>query len=190
MRTHCGTRHVTVLLGLGAFAALLAGSARVSAAQDAATTAASDTAPMSIIVAVFPGPTGADQAMNSMNPGQTANVESYAVVSKDKSGHVKVHQKHAKKGSRHAAQANQAIDGAIALLGHPLRGDQQSNAPSQAEMQAGLSPDNMGQVEHILLPDNSAIVFVVDTPDVSNVDSAMQQAHASQVMDAKIQPSP
>ncbi len=176
MRTHRGT-----LLTLAGLLAVGAGSA---AAQAGAT---QDSTAMTLIVAVFPGETGADQPMATMTSGANADhVASYAVVSKDAKGNVKVRKhgkgKHTMGASR--CDAGKVVDGAVALLQHPVNSGDNYTTGSQA----CISKGNVDQIIHVLIPQSSAIVFVVVDADAPAMDSAMHQANASNVVDAHLSP--
>lgn len=196
MRTHYSARLAGTRLAVVTLVGLLALDARRVAAQDTtaglvqdtSAGAVTDTTPMTLVVAVFPGPSGAAQAMGDMKTAhRTDHFQSYAVVSKDSKGKVNVQQKQGKKGAAANSTSTKAIDGAIALLGHPA---QTALTPSDSSTgkKAGISAADAEKIGAILAPGSSAIVFVVADEYLDDMDSAMQQAHAKQVLDAKLQP--
>jgi hypothetical protein len=187
---------------------LLMARGPLAVAQDRTAAQAQDSAPMTLIVAVFPEPTGAGQAMSQMPSAQKAQVQSYAVVSKDANGKVKVQDKKSKKGAQ-GARANQSVDGAVALLGQrPNQGgnanaarqnpSDRQNAPNQqnpsqqtaSAQQAGVSQADADKISAMLPPDNSAIILVVPATDVAPMDAALQQASPNQVVGAELVPVP
>lgn len=165
---------------------LVAVGARPVVAQQPAGGQVSDSAPMTLIVAVFPDQATAGQAMKQMPSDQKAQVQSYAVVSKDANGNVKVKDRKAKKGAQ-GDRANKSIDGAVALLG---QSPQQSGRDSTSGKKAGMSQSDANKVSAMLPPDNSAILIVVPATETSPMDAALQKAHPTQVMEAEVVPVP
>jgi hypothetical protein len=179
---------------------------------------AADSAPVALILAVFPGPNGAQQAMRDPSMAQQlSSAQSYAVVSKDKKGKVNVQKRPGQKGRQSNARANNAIDGAIALLGKPpqtganadtnanpnANANPSANAnpnanpsanagaqPSGAASQAGMSQADADKLSSALPAGNSAIILVVDDPSVAAADSTMSQAHAQDVTNVVLVPVP
>jgi hypothetical protein len=198
-----GARGIVVAAGL-----LAAMGIRALPAQD--TGAAPDSVPMTLVIAVFPGPAGADSAMSAMqsgNGGDMGNVHSYSVVSKNKDGTVKTHKHKKKDSSASSARAEQAITGAVALLGHPAdnpagaapsrsaknSSDSTNSASYGASNPSGATSSGISQagadkMQGMLQPDNSAIILVVPTADVNAMNTSLQQANPSQVMDIELVP--
>jgi len=141
---------------------------------------------MTLIVAVFPDSAGAGQAMSQMTSDQKAQVQSYAVVSKDAKGKMKVQDRKSRKGTQ-GNRANKSIDGAVALLG---QAPQQNARDSTSGKKAGMSQDDANKLSAMLPPDNSAILIVVPTDDTQPMGSALQQANPTQVMGAELVPVP
>jgi len=163
---------------------LVAVGARPAVAQQPAGGQVSDSVPMTLIVAVFPDQATAGQAMKQMASDQKAQVQSYAVVSKDANGKVKVKDHKSKKGAQ-GDRANTTINGAVALLGES---PQQGGRDSTSGQKAGMSQSDASKVSAMLPPDNSAVLIVVPTTDTSPMDSALQKAHPTQMMDAEVVP--
>ncbi len=170
--------------------ALLLGAGPADA-QETGAVAAPDSAPISVIFVVFPGETGAQQAMDNMaatQQDQVVHLESYAVVSRDAKGGLSVHKEQGKSGAQASPRAGKTIDGVVALLG-------KTAAPTPPERttgrnEAGISTANADKIQAMLTPGSSAIIFVVADPYVDGIDSAMHQAHAAQVLDAEVLPGP
>ena len=200
MRTCRSSCLAGVRFGLVMLAGPLALGASSVAAQDtaaarAAAAQAQDTTAMTLVIAVFPGQSAAKKAMHDVSKAQqVGHLEAYAVVSKDQKGKVSIIQaKRAKKGATPSSRrASNAVDGAVALLGRrSAAGPSDTNTTgSAAGTQMGISQADVDKIRSMLTPGNSAIVFVVADPRVGDMESAMQQAHAKQVVDAKLQPQP
>ena len=191
MRTCRSSYLAGVRFGLVLLAGPLALGVSSVAAQD--TAAAQDTTAMTLVVAVFPGQTAAKQAMHDTSKAQQVrHLESYAVVSKDQKGKISIIQaKRAKKGAPSSSRrASQAVDGAVALLGRRSTTGPSDTTGYAAGTQVGISQADVDKIRSMLTPGNSAIVFVVADPQVGDMESAMQQARAKQVVDAKLQPQP
>jgi hypothetical protein len=137
-----------------------------------------------LIVAVFQGPGAADSTLNGMTQ-QLRYVKSYAVVSKDQNGGVSLRQNHRMRSDAAGAPAaNDAIDGAIALLGHPL-------PPSRPNNQAThISQSKADRIATMLTPGNSAIILVVPELDADRLESDMRPAGATDLLDARLEPTP
>ena len=172
-----------LLLALGARAAAAQDTTAMQA-QDTSAMQAQDTTPMTLVVAVFRGPTAAQQAMSHMQTAQKGHLESYAVVSKDRSGNVTVQGRQGTTGTR----AGRAVDGAVALLGRRSAAGVPSDTAAAGASESGLSRADVNRIQRMLAPGNSAIVFVVARPYAGRMSSAMKQGHATQVLKAKLQP--
>lgn len=178
-----GARFRLVMLG-----GLVALGVRPGAAQGSDAVQAQDTTRMTLIFAVFPGQTAAKQAMGEMK--QVGHLESYAVVSRDQNGNVIVQQKQGKKGATpSSSRASKSVDGVVALLGRSLSGGPTDTAGYAAGTQAGISKADVDKIQRMLTPGTSAIVLVVADSWVGDMHSAMEQAHAKQVLEAKLLPA-
>ena len=196
MRTYRSSCLAGIRLGLVMLAGPLALGVSSVAAQDttaARAAAAQDTTAMTLVIAVFPGQSAAKRAMHGMSKAQqVGHLEAYAVVSKDQKGKVSIIQaKRAKKGATPSSRrASNAVDGAVALLGRRSATGPSDTTGSAAGTKMGISQEDVDKIRSALTPGNSAIVFVVTDPRAGDMESAMQQAHAKQVVDAKLQPQP
>jgi uncharacterized protein DUF1269 len=113
----------------------------------------------------------------------------YAIVSKDRSGKVKVSDEGKKGDTPRNARAENSIDGVAALLGNrPSAGGGQ--AAGAGASQAGVSSADMREMQESLDPGESALIIVVAEPAVDDVTSQMKQAHASEVLDAPLTVAP
>jgi len=181
MKTDRNSRLTGARLGLAMLAGLLALGVRPGAAEVRGVAQAQDTTPMTLIFAVFPGQTGAKRAMDKMERGQKEKVghlETYAVVSKDQEGNIKVQEKRGK------------IDGVVALLGRVPTGGPNDTATSAAGNPAGISKENADKIRKTLTAGNYAIMLLVPASHKGDMNSIMEQAHAKQVLDAEFLPGP
>lgn len=171
--------HLAALLAAG----LLVLGARGATAQETGAIEPADTTPMTVIFVVFPGEMAAKQTMDTMMATQAeraGHLEAYAVVSKDAKGNVSVQEKQGKKNAtKRSSRATQSVDGVVALLGRSPGGDQ-----------AGISKSNADQIQGMLAPGNSAIIFVVAEPWLKDMDSAMERSHPLQILEARLLPLP
>jgi len=190
MKTYRDSRVTGARFGPVMLAGILALGVRPGAAQGSEAMQARDTTRMTLIFAVFPGQTAAKQAMRDMKTAQqVGHLESYAVVSKDQNGNVIVQQKQGKRGATpSSSRASKSVDGVVALLGRSPSGGPTDTAGYTAGTQAGISKPDVDKIQRMLTPGTSAIVFVVADLWVGDMNSAMRQAHAKQVLDAKLLP--
>jgi uncharacterized membrane protein len=187
------SRLTKVLTGVFALAGLVGAGAQTATAQDSSAPAqnraaqAQDTTPMALVVAVYPDPAAAGQAMNHMSADQKAMAESYAVVSKNQNGQVKVRQRHDNSGAL-GAQAGKTLDGAVALLGKPATnaGRRDSGA---ARPQLGMSSADASKIQSALQPDDAAIVLVVPETDAQAMNTALQPTASEPVMVVELEPT-
>lgn len=172
---------------------------RTGAAQEVA---AHDTAPPTLLVVIFPDTTAAQDAMTSLSqasttgpaadqkspppntagrPGDVQWIEPYyAIASKDRSGKVQV-QQHGKQGdTARDQQAAHSIDGVAALLGErPSKTDQAGAGATRA----GISSADARELQKAFGPGETALIIVVDQPDVPGVTSSLKNAGATEVYD-------
>jgi hypothetical protein len=203
------TRVGVVMSGL-AFGGSLALVGRPAAAQQ--TTAVSDTAPLILLMVIFPDTTAAQNAMTSLSAAPAANAGQrdsstsrppntvgnpapvqwvepyYAMVSKDKNGKVKV-QHHGTKGTTaRDTRAESSIDGVAALLAERPNKYGKTGQPvsGAGATRAGISSADMTDMQNALTPGNTALIIIVPQSDVANATTDLKQADASQVYDAPL----
>ena len=172
---------------------------RTGAAQEVA---AQDTAPLTLLVVIFPDTTAAQDAMTSLSQASTtppaADQKSpppntagrpvdvgwiepyYAIASKDRSGKVQV-QQHGNKGdTARDQQAAHTIDGVAALLGErPSKTDQAGAGATRA----GISSADAQELQKEFGPGETALLIVVEQPDVPGVSSSLKSSGATEVYD-------
>lgn len=170
---------------------------RTGAAQEVA---AQDTAPLTLLVVIFPDTTAAQDAMTSLSQASTTEPAAdqkppppntagrpvdvewtepyYAIASKDRSGKVQV-QQHGKKGDTARDQrAAQTIDGVAALLGERPSNTDRAGAGAT---RAGISSADAQELQKAFGPGETALIIVVEQPDVPGVTSSLKNAGATEV---------
>jgi hypothetical protein len=158
-------------------AGLLALAGRPAAAQSAAE--AADSVPMQVVFVVFPDTTAADKAMAALPPAQQSSVESYQVVSKDKSGKMTSQQKHDKPGgAKQTQQASQTIDGVYALLNQRPTPNASSDSSAKGYAPGGangtpVSSADASKMQNMLQPGQAAVILVVDDPHANAVEQSL-----------------
>ena len=175
---------------------------RTGAAQEVA---AQDTAPLTLLVVIFPDTTAAQDAMTSLSQASTAKPAAdkeapppntvgrpvdaewiepyYAIASKDRSGKVQV-QHHGKKGDTpRDQQSAHTIDGIEAMLGErPSKTDQAGAGATRA----GISSADARELQKAFGPGETALIIVVEHPDVPGLTSSFKEAGATEVYDAPL----
>jgi uncharacterized membrane protein len=158
-----------------ALAAGIVGSAGVGAAADH---------PQTLIYAVYAGQDTATQVFKTMKSAQGdtgERIESYAVVSKDLKGKVKVRDQRTRDSGVGAV-----IGGVIGLVGGPLgvaAGAAAGGAAGYLTGEAvGIPRDKVQSMKDALTPDSSAVVVVLDDRWVKDVQKDLDQANAREVI--------
>jgi hypothetical protein len=167
--------------------------------------AAQDTAPLTLLLVVFPDTTAAQDAMTSLSQAPTAEPAAdqeppppntagrpvdtdwiepyYAIASKDRSGKVQV-QQHGKKGdTARDQQSAHTIDGIAAMLGERPSESGQAGAGAT---RAGISSADARELQQEFGPGETALLIVVEQPDVPGVSSSLKNAGATEVYDAPL----
>ncbi|MEA2723728.1 MAG: hypothetical protein QOH59_1499 [Gemmatimonadales bacterium] len=164
---------------LGLLAALAVGAVPVGA-QDVGAAPLPDTTNLALVFVVFPDEGAAQTTMDSFSKTEQSSgspLESYAVVSRDEHGKLKVQEspKQNEQRTRTEARADNTIDGVVALLGQPSTQSQADTAAGQAG-HTGISSANMGKMQDMLAPGTSAIIAVVPEPLAQDVSSGVEKA--------------
>ena len=175
---------------------------RTGAAQEVA---AQDTAALTLLVVIFPDTTAAQNAMTNLSSastrqtaedkkpaqpntvGRPVNTEwiepYYAIASKDRSGKVQVQQHGKKSDTSRDQQSAQTIDGVAAMLGQrPSKTDQAGAGATRA----GISSADARELQKAFDPGETALIIVVEQPDVPGVTSSLKGAGATDVYDAPL----
>ena len=120
-----------------------------------------------------------------MDTGLAERIESYAVVSKDLKGKIRVRDQR-----RTDSGIGAVVGGVIGLLGGPVGvavGATAGGAVGYLTGEAvGISRDNVNSMKQSLTPDSSALVVVLDDRWVKDVEKDLNQAHARAVITDQI----
>jgi len=145
---------------------------------------AADDRPETLIYAVYNGQDTASQVFKSMQSNQNdtgERIESYAVVSMDLKGKVKVRDQR-----KRDAGVGAVLGGVIGLLGGPIgvaAGATAGGAVGYLTGDAvGIPRDKVQSMKQSLVPDSSALVVVLDDQWVDSVERDMRQAQAREVI--------
>jgi len=142
----------------------------------------------SLVYAVYNGQDTASQVYKTMVQGQNSTgerIESYAIVSKDLKGKVRVRDQR-----KRDAGVGAVLGGVIGLVGGPLgvaAGASAGGAVGYLTGDAvGISKDDVESMKNSLTPDSSALVVVLDDIWVQDVQRDLNQAHARSVIASQI----
>jgi uncharacterized membrane protein len=167
-----------VVRGIAAAVALVT----VGVAREVALRAADR--PETLIYAVYNGQDTASEVFKTMKSAQSSTgerIESYAVVSKDLKGKVKVRDQRTRD-----AGVGAVIGGVIGLVGGPIgvaAGATAGGAVGYLTGDAvGISRDSVEAMKQALTPDSSAVVVVLDDRWVQEVERDFNQAQARAVI--------
>jgi uncharacterized membrane protein len=145
---------------------------------------AADERPETLIYAVYNGEDTAGQVFKTMKSAQGSTgerIESYAVVSKDVKGKVRVRDQRGRD-----AGVGAILGGVIGLVGGPVgvaAGATAGGAVGYLTGDAvGISRDQVESMKQALVPDSSAIIAVLDDRWVQEVEKDMRQAQARDVI--------
>jgi uncharacterized membrane protein len=169
-------RNGAIWLGL-AFAVAAVGLARAQPAT-----------PQSLVFAVYDSPGGALDAYNAMKQTQREGViriDSFAVVSKDDKGRVRVHST-----QRRGARAGAIVGALVGVLGGPagvVAGAAGGGGLGYLTGSAvGIPREDINAIKASLQPGSSALVAVIDERWVADLERSMHEANAKQVLDRRL----
>ena len=172
---------------IAAVAASVAAMLTAGAIGAAVLRAASDR-PETLIYAAYNGQDRASEVFKTMKAGQGETgerIESYAVVSKDLKGKVKVRDQR-----KRDAGVGAVLGGVIGLVGGPLGVAVGATAGGAAGFltgnAVGIPRDKVESMKQALVPDSSALVVVLDDRWVQDVDRDLRQAQAREVIASQI----
>ena len=144
--------------------------------------------PETLIYAVYDGQDTATQVFKTMRSAQGdtgERIESYAVVSKDLKGKVKVRDQR-----KRDAGVGAVLGGVIGLIGGPAGVAVGATAGGAAGYltgnAVGIPRDKVESMKQALIPDSSALVVVLDDRWVQDVDRDLRQAQAREVIASQI----
>ena len=172
------SQRIVCVVGVSVAAVLLAGIVGVRAVQAAGER--SET----LVYAVYNGQDTASQVFKTMksNQGSTGErIESYAVVSKDLKGKVRVRDQR-----QRDAGVGAILGGVIGLVGGPVGVAAGASAGAAVGYltgdAVGISRENVQSMKDALTPDSSAVVVVLEDRWVQDVERDLGQAHARAVI--------
>jgi uncharacterized membrane protein len=179
MRAQTGVSRITASVAAGLVACGTA-MAAISAANQH---------PQTLIYAVYDGQDTAGKVFASMKSAQGAAtgevIESYAVVSKDANGKVKVRDQR-----KRDTAVGSLLGGVIGLIGGPMgvaAGASAGGAIGYLTGDAvGIPREKVESMKASLVPNSSALVVVLDDVWVTNVERQLQQAQARNVIASRI----
>jgi uncharacterized membrane protein len=144
--------------------------------------------PQSLILAVYDGEDGANNAYKAMKQSQKEGViriDSFAVVSKDPKGKVHVHST-----QKRGAKAGAVIGALIGVLGGPAgvaigagAGGGLGYLTGEA---VGIPQEDINTIKAALQPGTSALVAVVDDRWAADLERSMKETKAAQVLEHQI----
>ena len=144
--------------------------------------------PETLIYAVYNGQETAGQVFKTMQSVQHdtgERIESYAVVSKDLKGSVRVRDQRTRD-----AGVGAVLGGVVGLMGGPVgvaAGAATGGVVGYLTGDAvGIPRDKVDSMKQSLTPDSSALVVVLEDKWVADVDKDMRQANARAVIASKI----
>jgi uncharacterized membrane protein len=169
---------------LARVAAASVAAALIAGPMGGAVLRADDNKPETLIYAVYNGQDTATNVFKTMKSNQRATgerIESYAVVSMDLKGKVRVRDQR-----KRDAGVGAVLGGVIGLLGGPVgvaAGAAAGGAVGYLTGDAvGIPGDKVDLMKQSLTPDSSALVVVLDDRWVQNVEQGMKQAQAREVI--------
>ena len=178
MRAETIVRGATVAVA----AVLTAGTIGVAALRASAPTS------QSLVYAVYDGQDTASQVFKTMVQGQSSTgerIESYAIVSKNLKGKVRVRDQR-----KRDAGVGAILGGVIGLIGGPIgvaAGATAGGAVGYLTGDAvGISRENVDSMKQSLTPNSSALVVVLNDVWVQDVERDLNQAHARAVIASQI----
>lgn len=144
----------------------------------------------SLIYAVYDGEKAASDVLQTMRTNQKAtgeHIQSYAVVSKDMKGKVRVRDQRERD-----AKVGAVIGGVIGVLGGPAGAVAGAAAGGSLGYltgnEVGISKELVDEMKTLLTPGSSALAVVLEDRWVQDVEKGLKQAQARRVVAEKIAP--
>ena len=130
--------------------------------------------PLRMIYAVWKDTTGAGYAIKQMSKGAKDQVAAWAVLVKDKNGHVELKQRYNKAGGDdQAMQAAMVIDTAIARLKAPPPSAADSASGYEPNPSRRLSEEDLKKVVGMFGPGQSALLLLSPKPAVAELQRSL-----------------
>ena len=146
--------------------------------------------PLSLVYAVYDNEAGAMSAYKSLQQAQReqiVKIQSFAVVSKDASGKVKVQRSNQKRGTI----AGAVVGGILGSLGGPAGvavGATAGGAMGHATGEAfGIPREDINAIKDTLPAGSSALIAVLDERWAGDLSRSLQQTEARRVLNSKIE---
>jgi uncharacterized membrane protein len=169
---------------LGAAVALAVGVVGLAHAQNAM--------PQSLVYAVYDSPAGANDAFKAMKQTQkegVIHIDSFAVISKDDKGHVRVHST-----QKRGARAGAIVGALVGALGGPAGVAAGAAAGGGVGYltgnTVGIPREDINAIKASLQPGTSALIAVIDERWVADLERSLHEANAKQVLDRKLAGAP
>jgi hypothetical protein len=116
-------------------------------------------APLKLIYVVWEDSTGAPNAIAGLDKQLRDQIESYAIIARDRDGSVEVRDKHDKDdSSAPSVEASQTIDSVVALLNEPV--------PIDGSHATRISEENVEEMKDLLHPGESALLLMGPRPPI------------------------
>jgi uncharacterized membrane protein len=167
-------------LGIAAAVALGVAALGIARAQTAV--------PQSLVFAVYDTPNGAADAYKSMKDTQrqgVIHIDSFAVVSKDDRGRVRVHST-----QRRGARAGAIVGALVGAVGGPVGALAGAGAGGGigylTGSAVGIPRGDINAIKSSLQPGSSALIAVVDEVWVADLERSLHEANAKQVLDRRL----
>jgi hypothetical protein len=164
---------------------LLAGSLLLAgplSAQDAAEPA------HKMIVAVWPDTSAASNTIRHMSKSAKDQIAAYGVLVKLKDGTVETRQRyHNPRGPGAGVQSSELVDRATARLSQPAGAADSASGYESGGQPSQLSPEDLKKVQDMFGPNESALVLLSTTPDVSQIKRTLGVGAQSSVEVVEIQ---
>jgi uncharacterized membrane protein len=175
MNRHRLYQRFAVLVGVA-----LVGALGIARAQTAT--------PQTLVYAVYDSETGAKDAFDAMKQTQkegVIHIDSYAVVSKDEKGKVRVHST-----QKRGALAGTIVGALVGVLGGPAGVAAGAAAGGGlgylTGATVGIPREDIQAIKASLQPGTSAIVAVIDERWVADLERSLHEARAKQVLDRRL----
>jgi uncharacterized membrane protein len=144
--------------------------------------------PQSLVFAVYDGEDAAEEAYDAMKYSEkrgVIHVDAFAVVSKDRTGHV-----HIKSTQKRSARTGAIVGALVGVLGglagvevDAVAGIGLGYLTGDA---VGIPRETINEIKTSLAPGTSGIVAVIDERWVADLESSLRAAQAKHVLDSKL----
>jgi hypothetical protein len=127
-----------------------------------------------MIIAVWSDKTAASNTVKHMSQSAKNQIAAYGVLVKDKDGAVAVKERyHNPTGPGAGVQASDIIDRATARLSEPAGATDSASGYESGGKASQLSPEDLKKVQSMFGPNESALLLLSPTPDVSQIKRSL-----------------